>query len=707
MKNYFLGFFLFAGLTTLIAQPKWGSEWKFFTSTYVFDTEMDDKQKLNTNFVRDMAVDANGDAWFASGSNLIQYKDKKYTFFKTKSYGDPKYVNAIAFNSKDVLYVGTNKGLYMFDNNVFTYVDVPGVGNVADIAINGKDQIYVSGFNNDAINPVGAGLSVFDGSEWKNYNAKNSDLPYRFVEDMAFDKEGSVWMSMGLEDRGVAKFDGAVWTFFDMNNSGLKSNKVRDIEFDSENNAWFCTPKGLTKYNGSDWYTYGLKDLLYGTMFSNLTKFAQLPDLMSVAIDENDVVWIGTEGEGVIRIQGKGKTQMNVANSPVTSDYIRKIYVDKQNRKWFLTGMLAENWGDRFFKDMDEASGSFKGAFMYKDPNYENFPDWKILNTFTTDLPGNHFYRINKTSDGAMWFASASYGIAEYKDSTWKTYQDPNRGITGELLNCIYVNDAGDCYGGAQLNGLYKKEGDVLVRKPKEEFGYGNKNIKDVFVDDEGYVWIATIAGVDRCKDGSCENFNKKNGLLSNNVFYFRTDSKNRVWVTNTKGVSIYDHGTWSSYTKKENGLEGYVYEIVEDAEGTFWAGTGKGLYKLDGDQWSKIEPEGEGVPKYLGVQCMAIDQDGKMWIGGQTNGVFTYDGSKWEHFNWENSGVIFGKVWDIEVATTGEVWISIEKGSGVASSNSYTAGATPATAPDPGYEIKKEIKEFDPSGCLVVFKKK
>ena len=85
----------------------------------------------------------------------------------------------------------------------------------------------------------------------------------------------------------------------------------------------------------------------------------------------------------------------------------------------------------------------------------------------------------------------------------------------------------------------------------------------------------------------------------------------------------------------------------------------------------------------------------------------FSYDGTSWEHFDWENSGVIFGKVWDIEVANSGEVWISIEKGSGVASSNSYTAGSTPATGPDPGYEIKKEIKEFDPSGCLVIFKNK
>ena len=54
-------------------------------------------------------------------------------------------------------------------------------------------------------------------------------------------------------------------------------------------------------------------------------------------------------------------------------------------------------------------------------------------------------------------------------------------------------------------------------------------------------------------------------------------------------------------------------------------------------------------------------------------------------------------------VDANGDVWIS----SGVSSGNSYSVGSTPATAPDPGYEIKKEIEAFDPSGGLVVFMKK
>ena len=67
MKKSFWLTFLCAQFTSLLAQPKWGLEWNFFTSTYVFETEFDDKQKLNADFIRDMAVDANGDVWISSG----------------------------------------------------------------------------------------------------------------------------------------------------------------------------------------------------------------------------------------------------------------------------------------------------------------------------------------------------------------------------------------------------------------------------------------------------------------------------------------------------------------------------------------------------------------------------------------------------------------------------------------------------------------
>ena len=692
----------------MFSQPNWGSDWKFFRADYVFDKEMYEKEKLNSNFVSAVTWAEDGTIWFASGNEINVYDKGKINKINNKAYGKPGAVTDLKFDSKGILWVGTTSGLYtMNKDGAFQYIQVPEIRVVTEVAIDKNDKIYVSGFSSDAINASPGGLSVYNGSEWKNYSKKNGDFPKKFIEDITFDNNGNVWASNGVEDNGLVMFNGTEWTFYNKENSGLESNTVRAIAFDSKNNGWFGTPKGLVKFDGETWTVYTLKDLIYGTMFSNLTKYLDEPDLLSVAIDKNDVVWIGTEGQGVIRVEGGGRTVMNEENSPITSNYVREIIIDDQNRKWFLTGYVAENWSDRFTKDLDASKGSIKGVVMYQDPDYNQFPDWEVHNNFTSDIPGNSFYEIERDADGTMWLASAEYGLVEYKDGGWKVYQDPERGMVGEMLNCIAIGAGDEKYAGAQMKGLFQVSGDQLAPRSQEEFGHDKKSLIDIELDNEGNVWIGHIAGVDMCSGGNCEHFNKKNGMTSSNVFSIKKDSKGRMWICHTKGISVYDHGSWVSYDKKLNGLKGYVYDVVEDANGTMWAGSGKGLYKLEGDQWTLIEPMGSGVPSYLSVQCMTIDNDGTLWMGSTANAVYTMDKEGiWNYYNWENSGVLFGKIYDIEIAQNGDVWISLDKGGTVAKTSSYTSGGTMPTGPDPGYEIKQKIENFDPSAALVIYKK-
>ena len=312
---------------------------------------------------------------------------------------------------------------------------------------------------------------------------------------------------------------------------------------------------------------------------------------------------------------------------------------------------------------------------------------------------------LQKGDNGSMWLASPGYGLIEYNEGKWNTYQDPERGMVGEMLNCLAVN-GDEAYAGAQMKGLFTKEGNALRSISQDELDYDKKTFTDLEFDDEGNLWMAHIAGVNVCKDGDCKSINKKNGLLSNNVFALRKDSKGRMWVGTTKGISLHDKGDWTFYDKKQGGLKGYVYDIIEDAEGNFWAGTGKGLYKLEGDQWKLNEPHGPDVPSFLSVKCMAFDQEGNLWIGSTSNSVYVMhaDGT-WSHYNHTNSGILFGKIWDIAVADNGDVWIALDKGGSVAKTASYSGGM-PATAPDPGYELKQEIIKFDPSAALVIYKK-
>ncbi|MBT3302969.1 MAG: hypothetical protein HOD63_01585 [Bacteroidetes bacterium] len=689
---------------TLFAQNQWLSDWKQFTASYVYDSKYLADQKLGTNYIRSIDVDKEGGVWFAAGGEIKLYYGGKVVTMKRKDFGNPRLVNLIKIDNEGNIWVATNKGLYKFDGSSFSYVQVPEIELVTEIAVDKDNKIWVAGYNSDAINAKGGGVSVFDGSNWVNYNTENSGLPKKFVEDITFDKQGNTWMVAGIQDYGVVKFDGKDWTHYTKDNSGLPTNTVRAIEFDNNNIAWFGTPKGLVSFNGTDWENHSIRDLMASVTFGLFEKSLPEPDLLSLAVDTKNTIWIGTDGNGVLAFDGTSVKIINKENSPLTTNYVRDIVVDNQNRKFFLTGVFPETWLDRFFGDKDYSPEKFGGVVMYNEPVFDHFPEWKVYNRFTSDIPSSYINQFAIDKNDEIWMATSGSGIMTYNGGDWKEYRDPGAGMIGEMLQRLAVSDDGSVFAGAQLKGLYYVKNERLDQLKKDDFGYKNKNITGLAFDGAGKLYIATIMGLDICaKEGGCEFHTKKTGLPSNNIYFTKKDSKGQVWVGTTKGIAILKDGSWKFWDKKTGGLPGYVFDMAEDSKGNIWAVTGKGLFKLEGDAFKEVETSGD-VPKYFLINCITITPDDKIWLGTEKAGVISFDGNNWEQFNKDNSGVYFDRVQDIESDSKGGLWISsmFIKASTVPDFSTGTAGT-----PDPGAPIKKLIEDFDPKGALIYYQTK
>jgi ligand-binding sensor domain-containing protein len=50
-----------------------------------------------------------------------------------------------------------------------------------------------------------SGLTKIAGGNWTYYNTRNSGLPDDWVNAIAIDKQGNIWIGTG---KGLAKFDG-------------------------------------------------------------------------------------------------------------------------------------------------------------------------------------------------------------------------------------------------------------------------------------------------------------------------------------------------------------------------------------------------------------------------------------------------------------------------------------------------------------------
>ena len=79
------------------------------------------------------------------------------------------------------------------------------------------------------------------------------------------------------------------------------------------------------------------------------------------------------------------------------------------------------------------------------------------------------------------------------------------------------------------------------------------------------------------------------------------------------------------------------------------------GLVKFDGETWTYYNED--SAPDW--VNCVAIDDEQRIWCGLGGNGVAILDGETWTAYTSDDNAVLAGAVTDIEMGAFGDVWLS------------------------------------------------
>ena len=243
------------------------------------------QNNLRSNLISTLGLDQDGNVWFGSkddGVSVYLVNRKRFThlqgklgqvnqiiqtpdgevcvvhddglqFYKNRkpvmSYGtdlfDQKKVNSITFED-DLIYVGTEKGLYVLENGIPSLIPND---RLKDLAVS---SLVRDPSGNLWISTLGGGLAVKSGSDYIFYGKKDG-LSSSLVYNLAFDSNGAGWLntSMGLDRiiigdgnrlnnviqygevegyRGVGRYSSAVW-------------------LDEDNLIWFGTNRGVNIYD--------------------------------------------------------------------------------------------------------------------------------------------------------------------------------------------------------------------------------------------------------------------------------------------------------------------------------------------------------------------------------------------------------------------------------------------------------------------------
>jgi ligand-binding sensor domain-containing protein/class 3 adenylate cyclase len=154
-------------------------------------------------------------------------------------------------------------------------------------------------------------------------------------------------------------------------------------------------------------------------------------------------------------------------------------------------------------------------------------------------------------------------------------------------------------------------------------------NVRDLFHDSRGYLWIATDLGVMKYDGKNLSVFSKKEGLSGNLVWGIYEDSKGNMWFTTLDGgITKYDGYSFYHLTESEGLISNRVLSAIEDNESNMWFGSdGGGLVKFSSNQIT-IYTSNEGLPTDYFFK-ISKDKSGNLWIASNGAGTIRYDGKR------------------------------------------------------------------------------
>jgi len=241
--------------------------------TCMFEIDIKFKEDLN----RGIITEALKDAFKAGGPPLSdnftiarekegewRITDGKRNFTIREDYGRLKVYGKWKWK-----YGVEHLGISRFDGkNWKTYMKEDGLPSnyISAMVVDHNNNVWVGGNM--------GGVSVFNGTGWKNYP---ESVVGSGIFDLEVDHNNNIWAATA---NGISMFDGNNWTINKIGSPAL------EIMIDKNNNVWATTAKGIYMFDGESWRRYTEKDGL----ISNY--------IFSLAADKNNNVWFGAQ-EGV------------------------------------------------------------------------------------------------------------------------------------------------------------------------------------------------------------------------------------------------------------------------------------------------------------------------------------------------------------------------------------------------------------------------
>ena len=566
---------------------------------------------LSNNAVVCCLQDSKGFLWFGTKDGLDRFDGYTFKVFRNdpedKNSIGSNFIHALYADNDNRLWVGTDKGLYSYDETTesFTLLPTPDVQQVTDITMDKTGNLwFISNFLLFKYNVATKQLVPFaiekyfeatsictlnDGSVWiasstgflKKYNAAdNSFASFNLFSHSA--KSVSSWAEpiystsdgnilVGTSNQGVKQFFPATGTYKDVLTYNADKTEIFARAFVQTNKeeCWIATEAGIYIYNlttGSSTNLHKEYNNQYSISDNAVYAFCK---------DKEGGIWATTYFGGINYYPKQPITFQKYFpdkdKNTITGNVVREVHEDNNGNLWIGTE-------DAGLTKLNTTTGLFKN-FM---PT--GLKDGISYTNIHGVLPVQN----------ELWIGTFEHGLDVMDLKTEKVVRHYSKGADSNALKsnfiyCLYQSAEGEIMIGTTVGAYtYNRAKNNFTEIPGMPL---HRWYSSILKDKNGIIWGGTYGnGVNfyntqtKVSGNFVYNAKQKNSLSSDRVNSLFEDSNNNLWLATEGGLCRYyaNTNTFKRYTTANGLPTNFILSIAEDDNKMLWVSTSKGLVSFN-----------------------------------------------------------------------------------------------------------------------------
>jgi signal transduction histidine kinase/ligand-binding sensor domain-containing protein len=533
--------------------------------------------------VHSLISTSNGDLWVGTDSGLehvpktaVDHFDRTLVKLYHPGAGLSDQISCLHLSREGVLWVGTNRGLYLLDHGSFVTVIAKEMISRIESASNGHLLII-----------TGEGFAEWDGSRLLRHpevalqlGVKKNEI-FHVFEDHA----GVTWFCTAA---GVARRANGSMQRLSPYDRSLGNPAFRPYE-DVQGDVWITTQKGLFRIAGGhlepfdpallarDIYSDRDGDLWIGTGDTGLARFRRriirmytkadgLPNdwVQTTLSGQDGTLWVGNNCGGLSRFDGRRFTTYREKDG-LSNSCVWSLAEDRNHDIWVGT------WGG--------------GLYRFSRGHFTQFSK-------SQGLPSEIVVSVIGAQDGSLWIATEG-GLVHMQSGHLRNYTMAD-GLSSDRITSVYQDQKGGIWAGTSA-GIDRLAGDrfVPVLAPAGDAPYNSLR-----EDTLGNLYALSLtSGISRIANNRIFNIRQTvevSGLVEG--------PKHDLWFSGRQGISRIsaesleraqaDSDSPLDYTSfsRDDGLNSRECSVGQPniaitPDGKLWTATPTGLAMLDLNQ--------------------------------------------------------------------------------------------------------------------------